>query len=250
MAAYSDEDLAKNYLLRRLPEAERMKAQERLLADEEFHTCLLAVEEDLLDLYARNLLEEEDRKQVEEHLVAVWGGERLAFARAFAKARGNRRGDLRLTTVALAAAVICAVAAGWMWTSNRALVQSLDAQRRELLAARRGAEAQPAVSVLLAPARRRGVEAEKEVLLTGESRLVHLELELEEAPPGGEISARVEDQSGGTIWREERLPARRVGGGAEAVTAADLWMPAAVLGEGRYVVTAGENEYRMVVKRK
>ncbi|MCC6362816.1 MAG: hypothetical protein IT165_04790 [Bryobacterales bacterium] len=220
------------------------------MADEEFHTCVLAVEEDLLDLYARNLLEEGDRKQVEAHLVGVWGSERLAFARAFAKAGGRRRGDLRLTMLALAAAVICAAAAGWMWSNNRALVRSLDARQRELMEARRGAEAQPAVTLLLSSSRRRGVEAEKEVLLTGESRLVHLELELEEAPPGGEISVRIEDQSGGTIWRQEKAAARRVGSGAEAVTAADLWMPASVLAAGRYVVIAGENEYRMAVRRK
>ncbi len=73
MEAQSDELLAKNYLLLTLSEAERMKAQERLLIDEEFHNCLLAVEEDLLDLYARNLLDEQDRRQVEAHLVTVWG---------------------------------------------------------------------------------------------------------------------------------------------------------------------------------
>ncbi|MCC6344728.1 MAG: hypothetical protein IT166_21185 [Bryobacterales bacterium] len=247
MEAQSDELLAKNYLLLTLSEAERMKAQERLLIDEEFHTCLLAVEEDLLDLYARNLLDQQDRKQVEAHLVTVWGEDRLAFARAFAKARGNRRGRLRLTAASLAAAVICSVAAAWMWTSNRALKRLLDAERRELTEARMRAEAQPSVTLLLSPSRRRGVESEREIVLTPESRLVHLELELGEVSPGGRISARVEDQDGHAIWRQEGLPARSVGSG---IGVADLWMPAQALGAGRYLVIAGEDEYRMAVKRK
>lgn len=244
MAASSDEYLAKIYLLHRLPEAERERVQERLLADEEFHTAVLAVEEDLLDLYARNLLDEEDKKQVEAHLVAVWGSGRLAFARAFAKAN-KRRGDLRLTMLSLAAAVICAAAAGWMWSNNRALVESLDARERELAEARRSTASQPVVALVLSPSRRRGAAEVKEVPLGGESRLLHLELELEESPPGGEVSVRVQDQSGETIWRQERLAARRVGGGA----AADLWMPASLFRPGRYVVTAGESEYRMVVRK-
>jgi anti-sigma-K factor RskA len=250
MAGDSDEHLAKEYLLGRLPEAERLRAQERLLADEDFHTCLLAVEEDLLDLYVRNLLEEEDRKQVEAHLLAVWGSERIAFARAFTKTSVKRRGHLSFSTLSLAAAVICAVAAVWMWSTNRALVRSLDARQGELIEARRTAAEQPAVTLLLSPSRRRGAEAEKEVLLTGESELVHFELELEEPPRSGGVSVRIQDQSGGTIWQQEKLTARSVGSGAEAALVADLWMPASLLSPGSYVVSAGEDEYRIVVRRK
>lgn len=139
------------------------------------------------------------------------------------------------------------MAAAWMWTSNRALKRLLDAERRELTEARMRAEAQPSVTLLLSPSRRRGVEREREIVLTPESRLVHLELELGEVSPGGRISARVEDQDGHAIWRQEGLPARSVGSG---VGVADLWMPAQALGAGRYLVIAGENEYRMAVKRK
>ena len=71
------------YLLGQTPADEAAHLEERLLEDEEMFATLRAVEDDLLDAFARDRLPAAEREQFRER----YGGqtERIAFARALAQ---------------------------------------------------------------------------------------------------------------------------------------------------------------------
>lgn len=70
------------YLLGELPEDERLRLEEDYLADSELFARVLAVEEDLIDAYARGELSESARKQFEERYGRAADQQRIAFASA------------------------------------------------------------------------------------------------------------------------------------------------------------------------
>lgn len=91
MSEPGDETL-RAWLLHRLPDESVAALEERLLLDEAFGVRLRAVETDLLDDYARGLLDAAQRAAVERWLLATPADrERLRAARALAAAASARR---------------------------------------------------------------------------------------------------------------------------------------------------------------
>src|SRR5579863_9163724 len=95
-----------DYLLGRLPEPERLELADRILADDEFHECLLAMEELLIDGHARGELDEAEARMVEVTLLATPRGRlRWRTARALA-ARERREARSRTRKLWLSAAAL------------------------------------------------------------------------------------------------------------------------------------------------
>jgi hypothetical protein len=152
MTASTDDRKLSRYLLGRLAEAQRDELEVRLLADDETYAAMLAVEDDLIDAYARGELSDGDRSAFESHFLPRSGvAERIAFARnlhtvttrsesrdAEDESRSERRAsgwldslatwldDLlapvpSLRLVPIAAALLLALATGWLAWQNASL---------------------------------------------------------------------------------------------------------------------------------
>lgn len=86
-----DDETLRAWLLHRLPHDSAAALEERLLLDEAFGVRLRAVETDLVDDYARGLLDPAQRAAVERWLLATPADrERLRAARALAAASARR----------------------------------------------------------------------------------------------------------------------------------------------------------------
>lgn len=147
MTLTTDNRKLSRYLLGRLDEAQRDDLEVRLLADDDVYAAMLAVEDDLIDAYARGELSGDDRQSFESHFLPRSGvAERIAFARSLqtvtAQAASPQKGEpaerraigwvdrlatwldellapvpsLRLLPVA--AALLLAVATGWFAWQN------------------------------------------------------------------------------------------------------------------------------------
>ena len=82
------------YLLGLSSPAEREHIESEFFEDEDAFQEMLAVEDDLIDTYARNELTSEDRRRFERSFVSSLGGKnRVQFARAFAGAVAATRPD-------------------------------------------------------------------------------------------------------------------------------------------------------------
>ncbi|PZQ15500.1 MAG: hypothetical protein DI564_09250 [Rhodanobacter denitrificans] len=108
----------RDWLLHRLPEADAVALEERLLREDAFATRLLEVETDLIDDHAAGLLDAATREAVARHLIADPAGRwRWTVARALAArtrtatlTRQRRRRRLAAAIGALAAAAVLAIA--------------------------------------------------------------------------------------------------------------------------------------------
>ena len=101
-----------DYLLGRLNEAERQDMTERMLADDEVFSAVMAAEESLIDAYARGHLDPEEARLVEATLLATPEGrsklrtaKALLHREALERARQNR-------SKWLAAAAVLVIACG------------------------------------------------------------------------------------------------------------------------------------------
>src|SRR5438067_5958938 len=94
-----------DYLLGRLPESERERLAEKMLADDETCQAMLATEELLIDGYAGGELDSEDALLVERMLLATEAGRaKLRLARALMERRRaaeSRRRRLRWVAAAV-----------------------------------------------------------------------------------------------------------------------------------------------------
>jgi|HubBroStandDraft_6_1064221.scaffolds.fasta_scaffold63670_3 hypothetical protein len=157
MQRTTDEILMRRYFLGDLPQEERDRLEDRYFADVEVFEELLAIENDLIDAYARGELTEGDRRKFEvAYLQSPPRRERVEFARALrlvsaleAEAVGDQRGSLwkrmwaalsirqGISQWALAIAVVLIVASGsWMLVQNQKLrvgLQQAQAGQAELL---------------------------------------------------------------------------------------------------------------------
>jgi hypothetical protein len=71
-----NEQVMSRYLLRELSEEERARIEEQFFADDDFFEQLLAVEDELIDNYARGELPPQERKQFERYFLASPGQRR------------------------------------------------------------------------------------------------------------------------------------------------------------------------------
>jgi hypothetical protein len=165
-----DAEVATRYLLGELSEAERARLERRLLEDGRASDLAAAAEDDLLDAWATGELPRRRRLAFERRLRgSAELRRRAAFARALARAAGSgaaaggrieaeggrvvawpggRRGFAApLASLAAAAAVLLAIACGWLlWRGGRLADQVVDLERetaavaaeRDALASRSG----------------------------------------------------------------------------------------------------------------
>ena len=81
MIQESDEKVIRKHLLGSLTEEELSRAEERLLADDDYFELLTIMEEELIDDYISGDLTDEDRKQFEAHFLSTpERREKLRFA--------------------------------------------------------------------------------------------------------------------------------------------------------------------------
>jgi hypothetical protein len=156
MQRKTDEIQMRRYFLGDLPQEERVRLEDRYLADVELFEALLATENDLIDAYVRGELTEAERQQFEaEYLKSPERRDRLDFARALSQvsafeeeALAAQRSSLwkkmsaalsirqGIPQWALATAVVVIVASGsWMLVQNRKLrvgLQQAQAGQSEL----------------------------------------------------------------------------------------------------------------------
>ena len=80
----NDEELIIRYLLGELSPEERAQIQERFFTDDEFFKQMLAVENELIDSYARGELPKDERERCERLLGSPIWRQRVGFAKALA----------------------------------------------------------------------------------------------------------------------------------------------------------------------
>ena len=107
------------YLLGQLPEPERQEIAELLFTDERYYEELLAVEDDLIESYARGELPRDAKKLVQERLLAGPQGMARLQATTALLSRTARRPPIHLAQLA-AAAIILLAAAMWIFFTGRA----------------------------------------------------------------------------------------------------------------------------------
>jgi hypothetical protein len=156
-----DASVLRQYLLGRLPEAERERFEESYFGDDEVFARLLVAEEELTSDYLADNLSDQDRERFEEEFLTTAGGrEHVRFARAVARvsAAELESGTGRAVPSALhgrwwwqwaAAAVLLAslVPSVWMFVENRRIREELarsEASREELGRLEQGAREQAA----------------------------------------------------------------------------------------------------------
>lgn len=84
---FAERQMLVNYLLGKLPEPERLQVAERYFTDEAFFDQLLAVEDDLLEQFARGQLAADERRDFAAYLQKLPDGRhRLAVTRALVQA--------------------------------------------------------------------------------------------------------------------------------------------------------------------
>jgi hypothetical protein len=91
MAADANSDkLIARYLLGELPEEQQIEIEDRAFQDQEYLATITAVENDLIDEYARQELSETERRKFEARfLVSAERRKRVAFAKALATVAGE-----------------------------------------------------------------------------------------------------------------------------------------------------------------
>ena len=83
MAKDDDQELIYKYLLGELPEEQQAELEQRYFADDELFERLMAVEDELINRYARNESSDEERQRIEAYfLVSQPRRKRLMFTQA------------------------------------------------------------------------------------------------------------------------------------------------------------------------
>ncbi|MBS1824690.1 MAG: hypothetical protein JST93_05180 [Acidobacteria bacterium] len=199
------DDLARQYLLGRLPEVQREQIGERLFSDEAFYEIVKAVEMDLRDAYARNELSGRDRDDFENHLLRTERQRKSSrVSSVLAKSLPGRakKPVRRWTQWALVAAAAMAIPAAFYAAYLQQQIRIL--QRTEVASRMRPASAQsPAVVSLFLPGIvLRGAESLPQLKLPSGEAVVKLEIEVQ-AP--GPLAATVRDATGAELFRQSGL---------------------------------------------
>jgi hypothetical protein len=244
-APMTDDELLARYLLGDLPDAERDEAQERLFADPEFFERLLAVENDLIDSYARDTLPRRERELVEAHLLATAQQRRkLRFARALGRVgeKGQRRARPYrfIAPLSIAAALVLALSLAWSLAHNRPPGKPVaEVQPAPIAAPARPAEPAPIVATfLLTPGALRDAAGSTRVAPPKNAALVRLELELQNPGAYRSFAADLKTAAGRLVSTQRGLTPESVPGGSVIAFS----IPAGKLTRAEYEITlAGES---------
>lgn len=219
------------YLLHQMPESDRDTMAERWFTEPDVREVLRAVEAELLDGYARGTIAPEQRKQVEQWLLASpEQREKLDFARALATTFPNashRRAPW--TALAAAAAVILLAALAFLTVRNRQLEAAIAALRSQS----RAVQVEPfsgGVYAVYFPGGALRSGAGNSLRVPRGAAVVHLQLGLEESRRP--FDAAVVSVAGHDLWRQQPVMVEGTGEAARA----SLWIPAALLMTGDYTV--------------
>lgn len=241
-----DETTLRRYLLRTLPEEERVELEAEALRDDAAFERLQAVEDELFHDYVRGGLSDGERRDFERTLLLIPGGaRRLEEARAFLGRLGvqvkPRRAARWASPVWLAAAaVVLALAAAWLLRGTPAPPQqaqqpspAIPVPSPPLSPAPSAAPASPAlpsrvVSLALAPGLVRGTGPMPRVRITDRVASIALVLSLPPRVSGRTFDAALRSAEGAVVWRET---GRRPDAGGATLT---LDLPATELPEGDY----------------
>jgi hypothetical protein len=227
------EALARQYLLGRLPEDQRVQMGERIFSEEGFYEIVEAVEMDLRDSYARNELSGRDRDDFETHLLRTDRQRKAsrvssALARNAPKRRPKTtRSWMHLALVAAAAMAIPAVFYAAYLQQQLRLIQ-----RAEIASRTQPASLQtPAVVSLFLPGIvLRGQETIPQLRLPSSEALVKLEVEV---PAPGPFTVILANTSGAELLRQSGLRA--------ADGAVSVWFSAGSLPSGELEVRISGN---------
>lgn len=227
------DDLARQYLLGRLPDAQREQIGERLFSDDAFFEIVQAVEMDLRDAYARNELSGRDRDDFETHLLHTERQRKASRMSAVLAKRLPKRSQKPVrswTQWALVAAAAVAIPTAFYAAYLQQQVRLL--QRTEIASRLRPASAQaPAVVSLFLPGIvLRGADNLPQLRLPAAEAVVKLEIEV---PSSGPFAATINDAAGNELFRQFGL--RPVDG---VVT---LWVSAKALPAGPLEVRISAN---------
>jgi hypothetical protein len=249
---YSAQTL-RDYLLGQLPDAEAERLDELSITDDELAERLGAVEHDLVDAFARGELEDAAVAPFRSrYLTTPRGREAVRFAEAL-QSLDTPAVDRRRWwgALALAAGIALAVASVWLTLDNRALraratgaESARDALQRDL----REASAKPppgtapapeiatppsltVATLVLAPPLR-SAQRWPTVAVTGDTRELPVQLELEPVDYPSYDAALVAANGSRVLWRAVRRTARV----ARGRTTLDLRLPATVLAPQDYLI--------------
>lgn len=245
-----DETLIRRYLLGKLPESEANSLEQQYFVDRESFEQVWAIENDLVDDYVAARLTIEDRGHFERHyLASPRHRERVASARSL-QAAGRKA--LRPRAVpgpgwSLAAAVLLALIAGWLWRSR-----ATDAPRT----AERPPQAPTLVPFLspspvpsalrptatltfaLSPTLVRGASSQPQLRVAPGTDEILLELEKDGGEATGErqqtLTAEVRTVEGEPSWKG---PAEAAADPARPNLLATVRLPAARFPPGDYILT-------------
>jgi outer membrane murein-binding lipoprotein Lpp len=214
-----DDGLVIQYLLGAMPEAEAVRLDELSIADDEFATRLVSVENDLVDAYVRGQLAGADLERFRSHyLLSPVRREKVRFAEALASTADRAPAPsavpepgrwwewLRPAWQFAAAACLLLLAGGYLFYQNgqlrsqigqaqqdRDTLQAREQQLQQQIEAQRSAAAAPQESRPPAPARTslnavalvllpqtRGIEPPATIALAPDADSVNLQLQLED----------------------------------------------------------------------
>jgi hypothetical protein len=224
----SDDDVLRGYLLGRLAPESREGVEKRLFTDDRiFWEHLRLVEEELIDDYARGLLDGDESERFDrEFLVTDERRAKLEFARAL-KAHVERQQTVRQRSWSWLRGPVASPA--WAVAVAAMLLLALPALVWQFAAAR---GPQGEVSAWLSPGLVRADGGEvKRVPIPPGCQLVRLQLDSGPAEHDS-YRATLHEVAGGEIWSQNRLGAGPIEG-REAVT---LTLPCELLPAGDYYV--------------
>lgn len=235
-----DERTLRRYLLRTLPNEQRVQVERDVLGDEALFEELSALEDDLFHDYAAGLLSDSERLDFERSLLTLpAAAERLAAARALldrvAPVRARTLG--RSTWLAAAAALIAALGVMWLLRAR----QEPAARPRQAVATPSPAPAAPALAsptaapspglagrvlaLALSPAALRSGGPMPKAVITPDVTGLRLQLALPEGAASGPLQALIRSAEGEKAWS---------GRAAAQARSALVEPPLAALPEGDY----------------
>ena len=250
-----DGSLIRRYLLGELPESEANSLEERYFADGEALEQVWAGENDLVDDYVAGRLTPEDRGRFERHyLASPRHRQRVAAARdlhAAARTKPRPRA-VPGPRWSLAAAVLLALIAGWLWRSRSSEPPRTAAGPRPAPTSAPLPSPSPGPRVLrptatlafaLSPTLVRGASPQPPLRIAPGTDEVLLQLEKDGGEASGErgqlMTATVRTVEGTSSWTG---PARAPEDPARANLLATVRLPAARLPPGDYILTLSTTE--------